>query len=729
MTERAGTEPNHPWRFFRSGGFDQVRIETAEDLRHLDQLDQKLWAVLGCPTSGLEFDRQTLERIDTDGDGRIRSPEILAAVRWACAHLKDPGILFEAGDALPLDAIDTTHPEGARMAATARQLLAVLGRSEASAIRLVDLAEPTRFFAPERFNGDGIVPAELAEDDAQRQAIADILACCAPLTDRSGQPGIDQATLERFFELAEARARWLAHGREDAAVLPLGDATADAATLFDTLRPRIDDFFTRCRLAAFDARAAEALNPPETAYREIAQQLLSAQGCELATLPLARVSAGAELPLATGLNPAWSEAIARLRDEIVGPLLGPREHLGAEEWSGLSARFDAWHAWMREKPGDELEGLGPERLAQLLDGTLRTTLSSLIERDRTADTAAEAFDQLERLLRYRRDLVTLLKNYVNLSAFYSQREKAIFQAGTLYLDQRSCDLCLRVDDMARHAALAPLSGTYLVYCQCTRADAGPITIVAALTGGDADEMLVPGRNGIFYDRQGRDWNASIVKVVENPISVRQAFWSPYRRIGRMIGEQIRKFAASRDQAVDDKAAANLADTAAGAEKGSAAPAPAGFDIARFAGIFAAIGLALGALGTALAAIVTGLLSMPPWQLPLVVVAVMLLISGPSMLLAWLKLRQRNLGPLLDANGWAVNTRARINLPFGGALTGVAALPPGASRSLDDPYAEKRTPWRGWLLALLTTALLAWLWHQGYFTTGIGAPTVATEPPR
>lgn len=118
------------------------------------------------------------------------------------------------------------------------------------------------------------------------------------------------------------------------------------------------------------------------------------------------------------------------------------------------------------------------------------------------------------------------------------------------------------------------------------------------------------------------------------------------------------------------------------------------------------------MGTALAAVVSGFLSLPAWQMPLVLAGIVLLISGPSMLLAWLKLRQRNLGPLLDANGWAVNTRARINIPFGGALTGVAALPAGASRSMSDPYAEKSSPWRAWILLLILVALVAVAWQQG-----------------
>ena len=155
-----------------------------------------------------------------------------------------------------------------------------------------------------------------------------------------------------------------------------------------------------------------------------------------------------------------------------------------------------------------------------------------------------------------------------------------------------------------------------------------------------------GRNGIFYDRNGDDWDATIVKVIEHPISVRQAFWSPYKRVGRMIGEQIEKFAAAKDKAVEESAGAKVATLGAPAAEPGKAPTP--FDVGKFAGIFAAIGLALGAIGTALAAVLSGFLSLSLWQMPLAVGGILLVISGPSMLIAYMKLRQRNLGPILDA---------------------------------------------------------------------------------
>ena len=120
---------SHRWRFCRLGGFDQVRLETAEDIRHLGELDQKLWAALSCPVDGLEFDRRTLELLDVSGDRRVRVQEVLTAVNWVSTVLRDMGPLMAGASELPLGAIDESQPEGQRLLASARQLLWRLAKS------------------------------------------------------------------------------------------------------------------------------------------------------------------------------------------------------------------------------------------------------------------------------------------------------------------------------------------------------------------------------------------------------------------------------------------------------------------------------------------------------------------------------------------------------------------------------------------------------------------------
>jgi hypothetical protein len=714
-------EVGHRWRFYRVGGFDQVRLDQGEDLRALDQLDRKLWLALSCPTRGLEIDTRTLDLIDTDHDGRIRVPEILAAIRWTCSVLKDPGDLANGSAALPLSAVNDLSPEGKALLDSARQILANLGKPDAAEITVEDTSDTSRIFAQTRFNGDGVVPADSADDEATKAVIAQIIDCLGAETDRSGKPGVSQAEADRFFAEAEAYVNWWKVAESDAEILPLGEATPGAAAAYAAVRTKVDDYFTRCRLAAFDPGAAGALNPQGLGYAALAAKDLSSFTPEVAAFPLARVEPDRPLPLSQGLNPAWTLTVSQLRARVVTPLLGPKNSLTAADWERLSAQFASYETWVASKAGAAVERLGLQRVREILAGPSRGTITALIARDKALEPQALAIADVDRAVHYYRDLQTVLHNFVSFRDFYSRKAKAVFQAGTLYLDGRACDLCVRVEDVARHGAFAGLSRCYLAYCDCTRRGGGDkMAIVAAFTGGDSD-FLIAGRNGLFYDRRGQDWDATIVRVVENPISVRQAFWTPYKRVARFVEEQIEKFAGSREKAVGDRMTAGVAQAAQATAEGRG-PAAQAFDIAKFAGIFAAIGLALGAVGSALAAAAKGFMGLSVEQMPLAVAGALLVISGPSMLLAYMKLRQRNLGPILEANGWAINGRVRINIPFGHSLTTVAALPKGAEVSLRDPYAEKPNPWPKVIVVLVILLLaLYYLNDRGKLRewTGIG----------
>ncbi|HEX7839821.1 MAG TPA: hypothetical protein VF469_20235, partial [Kofleriaceae bacterium] len=314
------------------------------------------------------------------------------------------------------------------------------------------------------------------------------------------------------------------------------------------------------------------------------------------------------------------------------------------------------------------------------------------------------------------DLVRLLHNYVNFADFYA-RKRAVFQAGTLYLDGRGCNLVFEIADAARHGAMAAMAGAYLAYCECARAGETR-TIAAAFTAGEVDNLMV-GRNGVYVDRKGKDWAATITKVIANPISVRQAFWAPYKKAVRLIEERVAKRAAEADAATTTKLG-SIPDPAAPDAKPADAVGPARFDVGTIAALGVAIG-GIGAFGTAVLAALFGL----GWWMPFGILGVMFAISGPSMLLAYIKLRRRNLGPLLDANGWAVNALTRINVPFGSALTDVAALPPGARRSAYDPYAEKRRPWRFYLTVAIAVVLAA-AWYLGRLDNLLPGPAKSSS---
>jgi len=704
------TNSKHVWSFFRAGGFDQVKIDCGADIANLDKLDQKLWVALACPTHGLEFDSKTLDLIDTDKDGRIRPPELIAAAKWATTCLKNQDDLLRGLPSLPLEAVNDTTPEGKQLLASARQILSTLGKAGSTEITVEDTTDTVKILAQTRLNGDGIVPADAASDAATQAVINDIIACCGAETDRSGKPGVSLGKVDEFFIAAQAFADWWKKAESDKTILPLGDATPAASAAVKAVQAKVDDYFARCRLAAFDDRAIGALNRQETEYLALAAKDFTITAAEVSGFPLARIGAGKPLPLKTGVNPAWAGAVAALQVQAVKPLLGDKAELTEADWTALTVRFGPYDAWVAGKAGPVVEKLGLPRVREILAGKSREAIGALIEQDKALEPEFNALSAVDRLVRYHRDFAQLLNNFISFHDFYGRKRKAIFQAGTLYLDQRACELCIRVEDMARHAAMAALSQMYLAYCDCTRkSDGARMTMLAVFTGGDSDNLMV-GRNGLFYDRQGRDWDATIIKIVDNPISIRQAFWAPYKKFIRIIEEQVAKRAAAAEAATTTQMQTTAGGVTQAAPAAPPPPPPTKIDT----GTLAAIGLVLTTLLAALGGIFGAFAKLPLWQMPVAIIGIMLAISIPSMLIAWLKLRQRNLGPILDANGWAVNTRAKINIAFGGSLTSLAVLPPGSHRDLTDPYAESHAGRNRLILLALFLVTLAVGWYFGAF---------------
>jgi len=562
MIKSVNDMADYKWTFENVGGATRVRIFSGEDIRHLGELDQKMWTVLSCPASGLEISNESLALMDIDGDGQLRLKEVVATADWLCAKLNDPQVLFQQADTLPIDAI------------------------------------------------------------------------------------ADEAIKAVAVKVA---------GKEEAISLAAVDAAIDAVAITPTAVPE----------APFAADVMVAYKAKQTEYAGYFEQ------AKMAKLGLAVIA-----------------------EDAVKPAMAEKEFV---EMGAKIAAFDA-------------------------------AVADAAAADAAALAAGKAeFADLRKLLLLSRDFCHLLRNFVTLEDFYTRETMAIFQTGTLVIDQRACRLCIRVNDMGKQDAQAGASGMFLIYCDCHSKKLGQsMKIVAAVTMGEIKNLTV-GKNAIFYDRQGNDWDATITKVIDNPISIRQAFWSPYRKFGKWVTDLINKSAAEKN----DKAFADLTDTAqkAATTKDPLLPEKKqAFDIAKFAGIFAAIGMAVGFIGEFVASLASGINGTPWWKLLIWVAAIMLVISGPAMIMAWIKLRRRNLAPILNANGWAVNADTLISVPFGATLTEQVQFP---FMKLTDPFAKKGMPaWKKaviWCAVIIGLAGIAalMLWILGIWPFEACAPAAET----
>jgi len=527
----------YKWTFENVGGATRVRVMTGEDIRHLGELDQKMWTVLSCPASGLEIDTESLSLMDIDGDGQLRLVEVVKTAEWLCSVLKDPDVLFRKSDTLSLDEIAD------------EAILAV---------------------------------AKKVAGEANEVSLAPVNAA------------IDAVAITP-------------------AAVPAAPYEADVMAMYKSKQGEIAAYYELAKMA----KLGLAVIPEETVAPAISEKEFTAMGAKI-----------------------------------------------ADYEAGVKAAADT---------------------------------------DAAALAAGKAeYADLRKLLLLSRDFVTLLRNFVTLEDFYKREadQMAIFQAGTLVIDQRACRLCIRVNDMGKQDAQAGASGMFLIYCDCHSKKLGQsMKIVAGVTMGEIKNLKV-GKNAVFYDRQGNDWDATITKVVDNPISIRQAFWSPYRKFGNWVTELINKSAAEKnDKAFADMTAQAQQSTAALTD-GATPEKKQAFDIAKFAGIFAAIGMAIGFIGEAIVSLAGGINETPWWKLLIWIAAIMLVISGPAMIMAWIKLRRRNLAPILNANGWAVNADTLISVPFGITLTEQVQFP---FIKLTDPFAKKGMP--AWKKALIWCAVI------------------------
>ena len=697
------------------GGTPRVRIETGEDIAHLAELDPKMWTVLSCPVKGLEIPEKSLGYMDIDGDGKIRINDVVTTSQWLTGVLKNNDLLLEGADSIDIENIDQETETGRKLYNSAKQILVNLGK-EGTVISLADTADIAAIFAKTRFNGDGVIIEASADDADEKVAIAAAVASVGGVADRSGEQGVDTAKIEAFYADLAAYAAWC-----DAAVEPPFAADTDAAiAAYNALDAKVKDFFVRSRLAAFSPDSTASLDVQTSLISAISAENLTGKTGEIAAYPLARVTGKAEIALDEPVNPAWAAQFELIKSVA----LKGKKVLTEEDWNAVGAQFAAYTAWKGAKAGASVEGLGLDAVRGFLAADKKAALLELVAKDSALSEESANITLVDKFLHLMRDFYRLLRNFVTLYDFYDKDQKtiAIFQSGSLIIDQRECRFCMNVLDMAKHNATAAACGMYLLYCDCTsKAGAGKIQIVAALTVGEVGDLFV-GKNAVYYDNNGAEWDAVITKIVDNPISIGQAFWSPYRRMSKTVEDLISKKAAEKDAKMMEKANAKIneapalvaapapaADGAAPADPAvAAAAAKPPFDIAKFAGIFAAIGMAVGMIGSALVALFTGLAALKWWELLMVFVGLMLMISGPAMILAWLKLRRRNIAPLLNANGWAINASSKISIPFGETLTDMAKFP---KMRLKDPFAKAGiAPWKKWCIALAcVVVVLGGLW--------------------
>ena len=654
--------------FRRVGKTYQLRIETPDDLEAVLSLDESLWVATSAPAAAFGCDAEFLRLLDTDANGRLYTHEIREGIQWLLDRLADRSVTAADSDALPLSAVRDDTPEGQALLESATYILNALDAEDREQITLQQVRELKASLRSRPLNGDGIIRPRAAEDPNLAAFIQDVVKCTGGVEVAGGERGINEETLDRFLQAAADQLAWrrqreIPRGQTSTTLMPLGEDTPAAFAVYQVNAERVNLFFSLCRALQFAPGAEEALARPERPLQAADPADAESVRQALQRAPLARPTPEAQVPLAgTDVNPAYRAWLADLKAKVLVPLLGEiGDLLGEAEWRKVRSALAPYAAHEAQARGTEAAHFPTETLRAYLDGPLPEAARDLIAADRQAATHLAAVTALERLVLYSRHLLRLVNNFVSFPELYSPKERALFEMGSAVIDGRWFNFAVRVNDLDTHERIAKSSNIFVIYLEISKAPNLDVFHVAVPATGGARGNLEVGKRGVFLDNDSVEYDARVVRIVENPISLGEALAAPFKRVWSFFARKIEALSAQPEKRLDEQLTAATAAAAKGAAgaAGPAAPASAGATLGGPVGLLVGGSVAVAALGSAFAYTTKSLAALETHQVALGLVGLLLVVLLPVGIMAWMKLRRQDLSTLLEGCGWAINARMRL----------------------------------------------------------------------
>ncbi len=682
--------------FKRFGRSYHLCIDDAECLRRVLHLDEAHWVATNAPIETLNCDPMFLGLVDTDNDGRIGCDDLKNAIRWLLDTLRDHGDVTAGSQTLKLDAIDTDQQAGRWAHESAAKILTRLGKADARRIALDQVNQIKTDIENTPISEMGVVLPDAATDAEVQEFMTDIVATVGGAPHPSGRQGVDQAQLDQFVAGARTFLEWQLRGnisknRSQTEIMPLGAQTTEAFALLASVRDKIDQYFAQCEAVAFDPRVAQHIGPCDAEIANLDVTTPAAIEEFRRNAPLAKPTPLRVLSFDDQVNPYYAPQLTDFLTGFLKPLLGQStSSLSQEQWQEVKERFTAYEAWMNAKPDAKFELLDSEKLRKYLDKKFGDAVRLLIEKCRATAVELDRIRGVEKLILYQVWILDLANNFVSFPHLYDARRRALFEMGTLVMDGRRFNFSVKVNDRVEHMRIAKTSSMYVLYVQVASAPDKPKYEVAVpVTAGGKGNLCV-GKRGVFYDIAGQECDATVVEIIENPISISEALVSPFQRLGRLLTGKIEAITSAGEKKLDTAVGTAVAEAQSSPQKpdGTATAAPSGQAIG---GILMGGGVAIAALGSAWAFIANQVSNLRWYVVVIGVVCAMLAVILPTSILAFLKLRRRELSAILEGSGWAINARMRLTRRQGRFFTQRPSYPRHAK-------GVRRVSW--WLIAFV-----------------------------
>ncbi len=705
-------EPEHRrFNFERFGKSYHMKIETAADLQLALSLDEAHWIASTAPHGTINADAVFLRRLDTDNDGRIRISEVKTAIEWLFAQLTETGGVDTKSTTIRLSAINRESPDGTRIYDAATKILGRIGKPEATELVIADV----RNIKAEELQGGldeaGIVLQTATSDDNLRFAIDAVLKTVGGQPHPNGGEGVTEASLNQFLDEAKQYSDWyqkgeLAKGEQRTEIMPLGAETAAAYRSFVAIREKISQYFTLCD--------AVRLNPKLLQYIE--DDMFAPEKTDLSDIreveklleraPIAIPNNTAVLDLSDNINPVNEQAFQNFVTQTLVPVLGKKTKLNRADWRKINDMLQAHHDWVTSEPQVSVRRLPVADIRGFLaDKKWVQQLRKLLKESHKTSLDLDNIRLLEKLMLYQGGLLEFANSFISFPHLYDPESRALFEMGTLVMDGRHFTLAVKAPDRNLHAKFSTVSNMFMLYAEIISNDGKKLYEVAVpVTSGNRGNLHVD-KWGIFKDIHGQEHHAHVVQIVENPISLLEAIAAPFKRLGHAVTAKLEEMTNEAQKKLEQKGAQVVTSVKNG-EPAAPPPEPEKPQAAQPAGgLLAGGGIAIAALGSSVA-FITKTIADLGWVVMLAgVLGALLAVMLPAVIVAWLKLKRRDLSAILEGSGWGVNSRMRLNRGQSLTFTKRPAYPFG---SKGIPH---RSPWFWVIFVVVVLVCIGYLVMQ------------------
>ena len=640
------------YRLKNLGGSQQLIINKASELAALAALPEIHWMSTSAPTKILNCNKAIIKLLDQKNLGRIFSDDLKFFAKYILNSYSDLKPFDLRSSEFHTSSLNPNIESNQNLISCANEVLVNLDKSPSDALTIDDLRNDKEILSGGARNGDGILPPSDLEDPVLAEAAKQIGSLYGYVDDSSGRPGINETTLRNFTNDVKTYLEWKDSNNDTEAILVSSEKTQRAWEAFQKVKTLIDDYFLLCETQKF----TQAQQCKETTYSAPANTFRNRDAAKayLEESPLAPLNSDQTLVFNDQINPAYAKDLYSFLENAAMPLLDNElREISKNQWQEIKNVFKSCSDWMSRKPDTPVYKLDDQFLRDFIDAKLEQQLLEIIKIDLQLGEKLKLRAKLEDLIILQQHFIDFCNNFVSFRDLYDPKKRAFFEAGTLIIDGSTFNFTIAVDDVNKHSKIASSSGLYLIYLKVNEGKTSRYICAPVCTL--RNKLATTGKRGVLFDLKGQELDAEVVKIVDNPVSIVDAAFNPFRKLASLLGSAINKISSSTEKELEK----TVSNSTSNVQKNLSAKTPQKTQTPAPNNAARDLMFTVAAIGSSFTYALSKIIEFGHAKIIQGIIVGIIIVLIPTLLISMYRLWTRNLSSIIEASGFAVNAPLRL----------------------------------------------------------------------